>query len=355
MNGLRALLRMYGPAVAALLITYLLFKYVLVFVLPFVLAVLLALILEPWVKMLQRRLRMSRGLAVGLVLVLSIVILTAIFLIGVTSLVVEVALFQQRIPDFYLQARKSLGLVVEQFGRWQESLPIEVQTLLQQQQIQWLDEGRAWLELNTGHWLATLQRVALVDIPNILVVLAVTGIATFFVSKDKDTVRQAALNLMPKPWRRAAGDVLHSLLGSAVGFTNALAVLVLATTLATILGLGILGSPYAILIGIVSGILDIIPVIGPGLIFVPWIIYNLVFGSLGYGLMLALLYGTIAGLRALLQAQVIGERIGIHPLTTLIALYVGARLLGPIGFVVGPLVVVLLKAMTDARIIATEP
>src|SRR5690606_9974171 len=221
-------------------------------------------------------------------------------------------------------------------------------------QTQWLDQARAWLELHTGRWLTTLQRIALVDVPNILIVLVVMAIATFMISKDRDVVGKGALALVPPPWRETVADVARQLMTSTVGFLYAMALLVLATTLITILGLAILGSPYALLLGILSGLLDLIPVLGPGLIFIPWIIYNLVFGNFTFGLLLALLYGIMVGLRTVLQAQIIGDRMGIHPLVALISIYIGARLVGPAGLILGPLVAVVLKVMAEARIISAE-
>lgn len=351
---MRALIRMYGPVVLALVITYLLFRFVLPYVLPFVLAVLLAIFMEPMVGVLQRRLRLGRAWAVGIVLILGVALLVALLFLGVASLLVELARLQEGIPDLYVKAQETLTAVAEEFGRWRAGLPNEVQAVIEEQQTQWLDQARTWLELHTGRWLSTLQRIALVDVPNILIVLVVMAIATFMISKDKDVVRQGALALIPPPWRDTVSDVAQRLLGSTVGFAYAMALLVLATTLLTILGLGLLGSSYALLLGILSGLLDIIPILGPGLIFIPWIIYNMLFGNFTFGLLLALLYGVIFGLRTVLQAQLIGDRMGIHPLVALISIYIGVRLVGTAGFILGPLLAVVLKVLAEARIISAE-
>lgn len=351
---MRALFRMYGPVVVALAITYLLFRYVLPFVLPFVLAALLAIFIEPLVGFLQRRLRLGRTWAVGIVLTLGAIVTVALLFVGVASLLVELARLQDGIPELYAKAQETLRILVEDFGRWRAGLPAEAQSVIEEQQTQWLDQTRAWLELHTGRWLSTLQRIALVDVPNILIVLIVMAIATFMISKDREVVGRGALALIPPPWQDTVADVAGQLKTSIVGFVYAMALLVLATTLITILGLGLMGSPYALLLGILSGLLDIIPVLGPGLIFIPWILYSLLFGNVTFGLLLILLYGITVGLRTVLQAQLIGDRMGIHPLVALISIYIGARLIGPVGFILGPLVAVVLKVMVEARIISAE-
>src|SRR5690606_27870815 len=111
------------------------------------------------------------------------------------------------------------------------------------------------------------------------------------------------------------------------------------------IGLSLLRSPYAMLLAVLSGLLDLLPVLGPGLIFVPWLLYHFILGDALFGLGLALVYAAISFIRTVLEPRIIGERAGLHPLTALIALYVGLKLFGMAGFVIGPLSAILLKSL----------
>ncbi|MEX2356264.1 MAG: sporulation integral membrane protein YtvI [Thermaerobacterales bacterium] len=351
---MRDLIKIYGPIVVALAAVYLGMRYVLVLFLPFVLAVAMAVLVEPWVGLIERRLRLPRSVAAGAVLTLLTVIVVLLVVVGVTKLVVELGQFQDDIPQLYQTTQTTANTLIDRFGQWRAGLPEAVRDALDEQQEQWIGQARVSVEAGTDYLVRLLRRWALNDIPNAFIVLLVAVIATFFISKDRAVIRGALLAMVPAAWRDQFEELTRSLLRSLVGYVNAVLVLVFATALVTTLGLSILGTPYALLVGVVSGVLDLIPIIGPSLIFIPWITYHVIFGDVVFGIQLALLYGVITSSRLVLQAQVIGDRIGIHPLTTLLSLYVGVRLLGPIGLIVGPLSVVLLKSMVDTSIIPLD-
>jgi len=119
------------------------------------------------------------------------------------------------------------------------------------------------------------------------------------------------------------------------------------TTAATTLGLVLLQAPFAVLLGFTSGILDVLPLIGPALLFVPWSAYHILFGDVMFGVKLLGLYAGVSIVRTLAQAQVIGDRVGLHPLAALASLYIGVKLFGAAGVVIGPLTAAIIQAMRD--------
>lgn len=90
--------------------------------------------------------------------------------------------------------------------------------------------------------------------------------------------------------------------------------------------------------------------IGPGTIFVPWIIWEFATGSTRMGVSLLLVYATISIVRQVLEPKIVGDNIGLHPLVTLISLYVGLQLGGLVGMILGPVSVVIFMACYRAGI-----
>ncbi|MDW7676016.1 MAG: AI-2E family transporter, partial [Bacillota bacterium] len=86
------------------------------------------------------------------------------------------------------------------------------------------------------------------------------------------------------------------------------------------------------------------PIIGPGLVFIPWALILLLLGNTGFALALLFLYGMIILVRSLLEPKVVADNIGLHPLTTLISIYVGLKALGVLGIILGPIIVIIIKA-----------
>lgn len=102
------------------------------------------------------------------------------------------------------------------------------------------------------------------------------------------------------------------------------------------IGLWILKNPYSILLAILIGILDAFPVFGSGTILIPWAVYRFLSGDIRMGVGLVILYLLCTIDRQLLEPRLLGQKLGMSTLLTLFLMYVGYRLFGIFGFVLGP-------------------
>ena len=112
-----------------------------------------------------------------------------------------------------------------------------------------------------------------------------------------------------------------------------------------VIGLTALRIRYAWLLGLLVALFDFLPMIGPSAIFVPMIVYYLFMGNIAYAVWLTVILGVILVSRQLAEPRIVGAQLGLHPLTSLTAVYLGIRLLGVSGFILGPLIMVVLKAI----------
>ncbi|MFZ3129696.1 MAG: AI-2E family transporter, partial [Desulfosporosinus sp.] len=134
------------------------------------------------------------------------------------------------------------------------------------------------------------------------------------------------------------------------GYLRAQAILVSVTAFSTIGGLLLMGNRYAVTLGVLAGLLDIVPIVGTGMLFVPWIVGLIILGSVGEGLKVLLIWIITVTVRQFLEPKVLSNGIGIHPLPTLISMYVGLQLLGGIGLIVGPALVISYEALRKAGV-----
>ena len=174
-------------------------------------------------------------------------------------------------------------------------------------------------------------------------------VATFFISKDLPQIREFIWSKLPKEQRQQVRSVFGDLLRTAWGYLKAQAILITITTVLTTFGLWIVGIQSWLSAGLVIGILDLLPVVGPTVVFVPWIIYLFVVGNTGLAFSLLVIYGIASGARSLFEAKVVGDFVGLHPLLTMIAMYSGVLLWGVKGIVLGPVIFILAKAILRAR------
>ena len=114
------------------------------------------------------------------------------------------------------------------------------------------------------------------------------------------------------------------------------------------IGLWLMKNPYYMLAGAGIGLLDALPVFGTGTVFIPWSAVLFFQGSWGQGIFILALYLVCYVMRELLEAKLMGEKIGLSPLQTLMAVYAGLKLFGFWGLVLGPLGLLLIQDLVEA-------
>ena len=186
--------------------------------------------------------------------------------------------------------------------------------------------------------------------PNAATVLIFSLLATFFISKDWDRLMKIGSRLLPKRAKTNSKTVLVDLKKAFFGLIKAQLTLISITTVIILIGLLILRVNYAITIALVTGLVDFIPYLGTGLIFVPWIIYEFITGDVNLALGLVVLYVIVLVQRQIMEPKVLSSNIGVDPLATLISLFVGFKLIGFLGLIVGPIILVILTTLQKANI-----
>ncbi len=84
---------------------------------------------------------------------------------------------------------------------------------------------------------------------------------------------------------------------------------------------------------------------------IPWAVINIIMKHYSLAAALLVLYGVIVVTRQIIEPKIMGKNIGLHPLATLISLYIGMRIFGIIGILIGPLTLIVIKALQKTSII----
>lgn len=319
--------------------------YLLPYVLPFVVAVFLSLLIDGPVTSLQTRLRLPRWVAVAIVLFGAYAALAAIATLIVAALRFELAALVASLPELLVAVQAAIERATAWAGALSERLPQSVAELLGTQ-LQSLYEQGARIASGVAEQIVGLARV-----PQFLFVLVIASIATYFFSRDKRQIAQFLLSLLPPEWKRRAVSAKADVFGAAIGLVKAQILLMSLTALLTLIGMNLIGSSYAISIAALVGLLDALPVLGPGILFLPWSGVAFVLGDARTGVSLLALYGALALIRQVLEPRVVGEQIGLHPLATLISFYVGLQVFGAAGVIYGPATVVIVKALVRSELL----
>lgn len=331
-----------GWLFAALAAAYVAIRFLLPYVIPFVLALGLTAAIEPLVRWGTRTLRLPRGVLVVAALSAAVALLFVGASIALARLFVEVRDLYDALPAWYARSGDDLNRWLAEVQRYSAGLPDWARTALEENR----SSVYRWLSALLGRALEGLQRI-----PQAVTVVAVTLLATFFMSRDWPEISRALWGLVPGHWRaRLAGAQADMVLGSW-GFFKAQLQLAALTALLMAAGLWLLGSPYALTLGLVGGLLDLIPMVGPTVVLGPWALYLILTRQGADAVGLLVLLAAVLGIRQAVEPRVISRQIGVHPLATLIAVYLGVQLFGMAGFIVGPLVAVMLKTLVRAGLL----
>lgn len=319
---------------------YLAFRYALPLFAPFVIAYLLAAAVRPVALFLHRKLRLPMSVGGGIVLLIFLAALFAgVFFLG--KLLVEQVM---RLIENYDSYRQSALLMTERFcSRVDGWFSLKAGTAEGLMQTGIIRIG----ETVNEEMLPALSKRSVKMLGSFAYGAAgfvIAFVAAILFLSDRENY---AGSCRKSPFYEELRQVMDRLSAAGVAYLKTQCILmVLVGTVCTV-GFLFVKSEYALLLGIGVAIFDAFPVLGSGLILVPWAVACLLRGSYGQVAVLAVVYVICVLIREGLEPKLLGNRIGIPPLYTLMAVYVGVELFGIAGVILGPFGLVIIRAVLE--------
>lgn len=205
---------------------------------------------------------------------------------------------------------------------------------------------------NIGNFISSFSMNAIkavtsgiAGIPGLIIKLILMIISCFFFLLDYDKVMAFFFSLIPKGKEKAFETVKWYVTNTLLVYIRSYSLLFLMTYVELALGFQILGIPYAPIIGLMVAVFDILPVLGTGGILLPWTVVLLVMKNIPMGIGMFVLYLIITIIRNTMEPKLVGKQIGLHPLATMISLYVGLKVIGFWGMLIFPTTLAVLSSM----------
>ena len=313
--------------VAGLLVIWSLYR-VRGILLPFVMGAVIAYLLNPGIDALQRR-GWRRAHAIGVVFGVFLVIFVVVALLAVPTaaeqagkLAADYQTYAQKGHEFY----QSLQHEAKIWGRLVGLLPREVSAVFaktgdeaQTYVLGLLHAGPGWLNRSL----------------TIMSLVVITPVVTFWLLRDYHALGRHLMLALPERRRETMREMLRDINQLAGGYLLGTAVLSGIVTLYAVIVLTVAGVPFSILLGIMTGLLYVVPYVGyPSAVLISGLI--MVVSGKKLGFVLVVLAIMVAGnliADQVLYPKLVGRRVGLHPLTAIFALLVGGALLGFVGVV----------------------
>lgn len=317
---------------------------------PFIAAAILAYALNPVVDWLStkgtKKLSMPRQLAVLTVMLLVFGMLLVLALIVIPVVQKEIPLLQVQIPNFLSKINAVVGPKLHELGIHVRLDGTGIKRILSQYFSTGGDEF--WNKL-----LASVK-VGGVALLGWLVTLALVPVALFYLLLDWHAVLQRVENMIPRRWVDRSVGLAHEVDLLLAQYLRGQLAVMLVLCIYYSVSLGIAGLDVALPVGIITGLLIFIPYIGFGLgMILALIAAVLQFDGLHGLVVVTTVYGigqVIEGF--FLTPRLVGERIGLHPLTVIFALLAFGQLFGFVGVLLAlPASAILAVALRHVRIL----
>lgn len=319
---------------------------------PFIIAALLVALINPLINLLQKKARFPRVLAV----LTTLLIFFSAFAGIITLLIAEIIAGSAYLADVVPVKINSIIHSIQTFftGRivpFYEGIALKFNALDASKQETITNSIKEASNKLSGNVTTFLQDLlsslpSLISwIPGAATAIVFILLATFFISKDWHKLSKKLQSFLPETITRRSASVLKDLKHAGLGFLKAQFILITVTFIIIFIALLIMQVEHALTIALIIALVDLLPYLGTSAILIPWAIYELVAGSFGIGIALAALYIAVAGTRQFIEPKILSSSLDLDPLATLMSLFVGFKLFGFLGLIIGPIGLVLTTAL----------
>ena len=312
---------------------------------PFLIALIIANTIEPLIRKISNKTGIVRKKSAIIVLFLVFSILIGI-IVGFSVLAIsEVSNLLKNFGSFGNEIFKQVDKIAEVLKFENLDVSEDVKILITQ-----ATDG---LVANTLDYLKAFLNGTLnliTQIPAFVIYLVITILATYFICTSRMALWDELEQKIPKKWLRKTSQYLNTTLSALGKYLKAELILIFISFILVLAGLYIfkllgmnIESPFLIALGI--GFVDLLPILGSGTVMVPWGIVEIVTGNTVLGISILGLLIFISIVRQFIEPKIVSTHLGVNPLYTLIAMYVGFKIYGIIGLIIGPIIMVVLLSV----------
>lgn len=316
--------------------------------LPFLLGAGLALAAEPVVDFLCRTARLPRAAAVGVGVTATIAFLSLLVFLVCALVLRELGQLVKVLPDLEGAARSGMELAHRGLLGMADRLPPSMEQVLRRNVDAMFSGGTELVDRGVGYVLGLAGGV-LSHVPDSALVLGTAIISGYMICGKLPRIRAWIRGRIPRQRLENVVGALKRMKGAVLGWMKAQCKLAGVTWGILSAGFLLLRVPYALLWALVVAVLDALPVLGTGIVLLPWALLRLLEGDTVMAVGLLGLYGAAALIRSALEPKLVGRQLGLDPLLTLAAVYVGYRLWGIGGILLAPVMAVAAAQLSPGK------
>ena len=326
-------------------IIILLARYALGVLTPFLIALIISFLLKPAVAFLSDKVKLPRGVAgIALVVVFYALLGLLITVLGV-QLFSAAKSFFLTLPSLYTNGivpwMHKAFISLQEFVGHLDPEATAAYNVVAEKVTKSLGDAVVTVSKSVVEWVTSSTLKA----PKLLLNMLIMVISTIFLTVDFPKIQAFVMRQLTPHWRTLLHNARVQLGRTIWSYVRSYAMILVITFTEIFIGLSLIGINNAAGIAVAIAIFDILPVVGSGLVLLPWTIYTLISGNLTTGIGLGVLYVVVIVVRQIMEPKIVGDRVGLHPIVTLLSMVLGTYLFGGIGLLGLPITIALIHAL----------
>lgn len=320
-------LKKTGIFAAIFTIIFVLFFATLKYTLPFVLGFIIAITTRHINASIQKKLKVSSGLTA--IFTTSIIFLLVGFLvtIAVSKITAEIIMLLNKIPSM-----NKITIYIDFLVKKIIEITGQIEPVVLTKIYEYLQEILSQLLNFTIVILNTLLSAAF-QLPNVLLIMVITFIATYLFSKDLRFFSSSFYSMFTGDGKKKMRTIIESGIEMTIGYVKAYSIVVFISFLQVLVGFILLKVDFALILSILCAILDVLPIIGMIMVFIPLITYYFLIGETLTAILLIVLFILVQVVRQIIEPKIVSSTLDLHPVLILAAIFIGLRVHGFVGMI----------------------
>jgi sporulation integral membrane protein YtvI len=335
----------FGIFLVSFTILFVLFFLTLKYTVPFVLGFIIALSTKRANLFLQRKLKISSGLSSIITTSIVFAVLGVVIILLVYKATAETILLLSKIPSI-----DNLSLYIEKFL-------LEITDIIGQIDPKVVNKLYEYLQTLLSGLLGIGIRVLnkilsiVLSLPSMFIIAIISFIATYFISKDYSLFSSKFYSIFSSEGKIKMKSIVESSISMTIGYAKAYMIVLFITFVQTFIGFSLLNINYSLILSIICAVLDLLPVVGTIMIYIPLIIYNFYIGRTFIAIGLIILYLFITIMRQIIEPKIVSTTLDLHPILTLAAIFIGLKVSGFVGMIYFISLLVAYKVLVKVNVI----
>lgn len=324
--------------IIALSLVILVGLFLILFFWPFFIAIIIALMLEKAVEYIVKKTKISRKIVGTCLVILFYALIALIIYMGLSKIIKEAFSIATDLPKILDYIKETYQGLYDKYISAMKNIPSALNEKIYELGMDVLGNLSKYI---TKLFNGTINFI--IFIPNIFIYAVITLLATLFLVTDRRKMSMYIHEMLPKKFVRKIKNIFKGTISSLAHYLKAQFIMSGITYVELLVSFIVLKIGYPFTLALVVALIDALPILGVGSVLIPWGIYYAIIGNIKLAIGLLITYAVIIVVRQLIEPRIVSNNIGVHPFITLISMYIGFKIFGIFGLIIGPIVMVVFK------------